>query len=295
MKKITLFAMTEKGYRVLRALTSRYPGIVDAVVSSRDAAIQKDFFEEIQSFCKESSIPFYNRTEPYRINTPCAFTIAWRWLIKCDDNLRIIVFHDSLLPKYRGFNPLVTTLINGDTLIGVSAIYATKEYDKGDIIGQSSTQISYPMKIQHAFEIIQNNFVELALQITKSLKKDEFPHAEPQDHKCATYSLWRDHEDYFINWSNSAIAIRRMIDAVGHPYQGAAAMLDGKLVRILNAEALEDICISNRTAGKVIFIQNQKPVVVCGNGLLKIVELRHSETGEDLLPLKRFRQRFKTP
>ena len=42
-------------------------------------------------------------------------------MIKNSENL--IVFHDSLLPKYRGFAPLVSQLINGEEYLGVTAIF----------------------------------------------------------------------------------------------------------------------------------------------------------------------------
>lgn len=294
MKKLTVFAMTEKGYGVVRALVATYPEIIGAVISSRDAAIQKDYFDEIKDLCVEHGIRFQNRTDSFIIDTTYIMTISWRWLIKGANGLRIIVFHDSLLPKYRGFNPLVTSLINGDTEIGVTAIYATAEYDRGDIIGQSSSRIQYPIKIQQAFEVIQRNFNELALQIASCLQRDIEPTARPQDEALVSYSLWRDEEDYFIDWRLSATCIKRMIDAVGHPYKGAAVLLDGKVVRILEAKVIEDVNINNRAEGKVLFVTNGKPVVVCGTGLLMIEEGIDEVSRSSIFPLKKFRSRFKS-
>ena len=51
--------------------------------------------------------------------------------------------------------------------------------------------------------------------------------------------------------------------------------------------------IENREPGKVIFIENSNPVVVCGHGLLRITELLDDETGYPLLPLSSFRTRFR--
>ena len=78
--------------------------------------------------------------------------IGWRWLISGTENL--IVLHDSLLPKYRGFAPLVNSLINGEQEIGVTAIWAGPEFDAGEIIFQEKAGICYPIKIQEAIEIV---------------------------------------------------------------------------------------------------------------------------------------------
>jgi methionyl-tRNA formyltransferase len=53
--------------------------------------------------------------------------------------------------------------------------------------------------------------------------------------------------------------------------------------------------VENRqmAVGKVIFVQEGCPVVVCGKGLLRINTLKSYPDGEDLLPLKKMRIRFR--
>ncbi len=292
MRNLTVFAMTEKGYAVVKLLLSHCPGLVAAVVASRDKNIVEDHFEEIAELCRSNNVNFHNRTDGHAIRTDYALAVAWRWLIDAG-SARLIILHDSLLPRYRGFNPLVTALINGDKDIGVTALFATKEYDRGDIIAQSSSRIAYPIRIREAIKIIIGNYEALATNIGESLNRGIEPTAHPQDETAVSYSLWRDEEDYFVDWSHSASDIKRFLDAVGYPYKGAATTLEGRVVRIRDAEVLADVRIANRTAGKVVFFEDAKPVVVCGQGLLKITELVDDETGASLLPLSRLRVRFK--
>ncbi|HDQ88841.1 MAG TPA: methionyl-tRNA formyltransferase, partial [candidate division WWE3 bacterium] len=47
---------------------------------------------------------------------------------------RIINIHFSLLPKYRGANPVQATIINGDTKTGITFLQMVKELDAGDIV-----------------------------------------------------------------------------------------------------------------------------------------------------------------
>ena len=292
MKKLAVFAMTEKGFAVVKLLLSHYPELVTAVVAARDKNVVKDYFDEIAELCHTHKMCFHSQSESFTIASDYILAVSWQKLIHAEP-ARLIVLHDSLLPRYRGFNPLVTALINGDKEIGVTALYATPEYDQGDVIAQSSSTISYPIRIQDAIKRIIGNYEALASRIAAALAQGQDLPATPQDEAQASYSLWRDAEDYFIDWTQPAADIKRFIDAVGPPYQGAAAILDDKTVRIHDAEVVADVNVANRTPGKVIFSRHAKPVVVCGRGLLQIAGLSDDETGASLLPLARFRVRFK--
>ena len=97
-----------------------------------------------------------------------------------------------------------------------------------------------------------------------------------------------------MDWSLDASRIERFVDAVGFPFKGAAATIEGKLFRIRKCEAMTDVMIENRSLGKVIFAEDGKPVVVCGQGLLKILHLTEDGAECNFLPLSRFRTRFET-
>lgn len=117
MNKIAFYIMNSKGFYVLQNFINKFGSkSIEYVVSSEDKNIQKDFFDEIKEIAQKEKIKFFNRFEDI---TPIEkefsgykFAIGWRWLIKDEKNL--IVFHDSLLPKYRGFAPLVNCLINNE-------------------------------------------------------------------------------------------------------------------------------------------------------------------------------------
>jgi len=188
------------------------------VVAARDTAMAQDYFDQIAELCRINNIRFCDRNTGFSIQTDYALAVAWRWLIDASP-ARLIVLHDSLLPRYRGFNPLVTALIKGDAEIGVTALYATAEYDLGDIIAQSSSAISYPIRIQEAIKTVVGHYEALVTNIAGILMRGEEPMAKPQDEADASYSLWRDDEDYFVDWSHSAIEIKRFINAVGYPYK----------------------------------------------------------------------------
>ena len=82
-----------------------------------------------------------------------------------------------------------------------------------------------------------------------------------QDEIYASYSLWRDQEDYFINWKLPVEKICRFVDALGFPYQGARAYLDNEEIIIDQVESHENVHIHNRDLGKNAFVTNIMPVL----------------------------------
>ena len=205
-----------------------------------------------------------------------------------------MVFHDSLLPRHRGFNPLVTALICGDEVTGVTALLAAAEYDRGDILGQVTVPLARPIRIADAIDLVAAAYAELAERIGGLIVGGEPLAGVPQDESAATYSLWRDDEDYEVDWSLPAQRIRDFVDAVGPPYAGARTSVGGEVVRLLDVTVEEDVRIANRTPGKVIFLRDGRPTVACGSGLLRIDAMEiDGSPGTSALPLRRFRSRFR--
>jgi methionyl-tRNA formyltransferase len=288
----TLYLMSQKGYEVLKALVADdYSSLIGQVLVGRDKNISDDFADQISDLCKENHILCHERKESYVVSTPYSAAVSWRWLIPVNGS-KLIILHDSLLPKYRGFAPLVSMLINKEPRIGVSAIFASEEYDRGDIIFQSSANVVYPLLISEAISIVSGLYVELILKIFETVSKGIELKAAKQDEKLATYSLWLDEDDYLIDWKKSSDEILRFINSTGSPYKNASSYIGSKKIRIKCAEIFPDVVIENRTAGKVIFKDGGYPVVVCGKGLLKLTGVADDETGESLLPVKELRIRF---
>lgn len=292
MIKVTLFLMSEKGLKVLESvIENNLFHLIDKVVINTDKSVINDYSDDLKKLCEENNLKCCFLYDLTTIESQYSIAISWRWLIK-ESNSKLIVLHDSLLPKYRGFSPLVNSLINGEKYIGVTALFASKEYDKGPIIYQEKREIEYPITIKEAIEHISLLYSELVLKILKTLSSNLTLNSQEQNEKMASYSLWRDENDYCISWEKSAEYISRFVDAVGFPYKGSKTKINGKIVIIYRVSIVEDLVVENRDVGKIIFFMDEKPVVVCGSGLIKIEEAIFEETGESIFPLKKFRIRF---
>lgn len=292
-QKVILFLMTQKGFEVLRGLIDNgLKKAIAQVVIGKDKNVINDYANEIEYLCIKENINFiYRENFIVKNNSEYLIAISWRWLIQ--SNKKLIVLHDSILPKYRGFAPLVNMLINGEKQLGVTALYAENDYDKGPIIEQEIIDINYPMLIADAINIISKLYISICVTIIKKIYKRQVLVSTKQVEEQASYSLWRDEEDYIINWHNDATSICRFINALGYPYRGAKCWIEDKEIIIQKAIQVETIKIENRTVGKVIFIdENGRPTVVCGTGLIKIIEAKYLHNSVSIIPLKQFRLRF---
>jgi methionyl-tRNA formyltransferase len=101
-----------------------------------------------------------------------------------------------------------------------------------------------------------------------------------QDPTQASYSLWRDEEDFVIDWSSDAHEICRMIDATGYPYAGARTTLGDETIYVEEATTLPDLNFENRTPGKIWSLESGRPIVVCGSGLVRLERCRAADGAE---------------
>ncbi len=294
MKKVVLFVMTQKGFEVAKRAIEVGKDIIDFIVIGTDSNVKDDYSQQIIKLARSNNVKYFLRNEAATVDDDTyIFAISWRWMIKHPMN-RLIVFHDSILPKYRGFAPLVNMLINGEPEIGVSAIFGANEYDRGHIIAQKTSKIEYPIKIFEAIQLNIVNFTSLAEDIILKISKEEDLVGTAQNENNVTYSIWRDNDDYRIDWSQSSEKIKRFIDAVGSPYLGAyTSTSQGEELRVLEAEVIDDVFCELRHVGKVISVKDGLPTVICGKGLLRINQANYiAPENKPYLPMESFRVKF---
>lgn len=248
------------------------------VCSYQVKGTQDHSLQQLQDLCREERTPFSDRKNlppAWLHGADLVFVVGWQFLLPEIDR-RYVIFHDSLLPRYRGFSPTVNALINGESEIGVTALQPTATADNGPIYAQASVKVRYPIKLAEALKLVDVCYEQVAREVLeRSAEGILFP--EPQDESKATYSLWRDEQDYRIDWSWPAENIARFVDAVGWPFAGALTSYRGENIRIDVVEVLPDLTFEQRMTGKLWQLENGKPVVVCGQGLLRIIAARQED------------------
>jgi len=282
-RKFACFFATEKGYSVLNHIIEKNEQkSIGLVVSFKETNVRESYYERIESLCKDFSIPFFAWSDitnelPDLISKHSITNIvavSWRFLLPITLNSLlkddIIVFHDSLLPKYRGFAPTPTAVICGETQVGVSAIFASEDVDKGDIILQKKLDISDNEAIKSIITRQSILMAEMFSEIIEIATNGKLT-GQPQNDEKATYSIWRNVDDCHIDWSKSAKDINNLVRAVSFPYHGAFCFMDGKKVIIEEAEVVQDLNFEIRDCGKIWAINDGNPTIICGIGMLKIL------------------------
>jgi methionyl-tRNA formyltransferase len=233
-------------------------------------------FERLHNLAKIRSINLVETRHLTPQPENLTFLVGWQHLLP-GITPSTVVFHDSLLPRYRGFTPTVTALINGDREIGVTALRPSEAIDGGPIIAQRALPVSYPLKIELALKLQAGLMSELAVEIVERWRRDQLS-ATPQREDLATYSIWRDDADYEIDWSEGAEAIQRFVNAVGYPYAGARTAVGGaEKIRIFDVTPLPDMPFEIRETGKIWRLDNGHPLVICGTGMLRLDTCRRED------------------
>ena len=93
-----------KGHVFIDGLLRRNVPIATAFTYRQENDRAKSF-DEIAALCRSRSIPIVESARPSAVDlesTDLIFVVGWQYLLPFADS-RVIVFHDSLLPRYRGF------------------------------------------------------------------------------------------------------------------------------------------------------------------------------------------------
>lgn len=250
---IVLLCATNRGYLFFDKLTSLIPDGKFTVISFRETQWEPPYFDRICSLVKERGGNFI---EARAVNSEklksfwehesidIMFLVNWRYLIRSNiykkPRLGTYVFHDSLLPKYRGFSPTVWAIINGEDHTGVTLFQIADDVDFGDIVDQKKTPIGKDDTIAQVMERVTQDYLGILESNLKNLLSGSVSKIA-QDHSFATFTCRRLPEDNVVDWKLPTIDIYNLIRAVSKPYPGAYTYLDGKKLFLWKAQLLNEV------------------------------------------------------
>ncbi len=257
--------------------------------SFREEAHEPPFLDDLRNLTLDKGGQFFEaknvgsaRWAPFWESTPIdlMFAVSWRYMVPPDVYRRprrgAFVFHDSLLPAYRGFAPTVWAILNGEDHTGATLFEIAEEVDSGDIVDQQRVPIGAEDSIADVMEHVTQAYLDMLERNLDRLLDGRAPR-HPQDHSRATYTCKRLPDDNRIDWSASTRDIYNLIRAVSQPYPGAFGYLGDRKVRIWSAQILMDYHrYVGKVQGRVVEVRpGDGTVVLTGDGalLLKQVQL----------------------
>lgn len=291
--KIVLFCATQRGYLVLKKLVDIAKDCEIVVFSFKEEPWEPKFFDLIRDYCLEHNARFLEAKKVGAENLSSFWennqidlmlVVSWRYMIPARiyqrGRLGTFVFHDSLLPKYRGFSPTVWSIINGESSTGVTLFEIASEIDAGPIIAQKKVEISETDTIA----MVMNRVTEAYLLLLETYFQkllDNSAVRTPQIQNDATFTCKRLPEDNLIDWHDSCARIYNLIRAVTYPYPGAFTYVDGRLLRIWAAEKIPYPKYVGFVPGRIVEIRpNVGAVVIVPGGALLLTRVQFD--GQDI-------------
>jgi methionyl-tRNA formyltransferase len=151
-----------------------------------------------------------------------------------------INLHGSVLPNYRGAAPINWALINGEKKTGVTTFLLKHEIDTGDMLLQKEIEIEETDNFGSLYNKLK---VMGAAVLTETIERYVQKEIAPTPQLNAGQSLKSApkllKETGAINWNSTVYAINNLIRGLS-PLPGAYAKLDGKMLKIYYAVAIEE-------------------------------------------------------
>ena len=146
----------------------------------------------------------------------------------------LINAHASLLPLYRGAAPIARALLDGQTETGVSIMRIAREMDAGPVALVGRIPIRAQDNTERLSEALAGLAADLVEEAVDRIATGTLEWQE-QDHENATPAPRLAREDAQLDWRDTAARLARRVRAMA-PRPGAATLLEGEPLRILEAE-----------------------------------------------------------
>ncbi|MFJ5831813.1 methionyl-tRNA formyltransferase [Streptomyces sp. NPDC093089] len=273
--RVVMFGYQTWGHRTLRALLDSEHDVVMVVTHPRsEHAYEKIWSDSVADLAAEHDVPVVIRNRPddeelfallEEADPDIIVANNWRtWIpprIYTLPRHGTLNVHDSLLPKYAGFSPLIWALINGETEVGVTAHMMDEVLDAGDIVQQRTVAVGPTDTATDLFHKTVDLIAPVtigALDLIASGRTD----FTPQDRSQASFFHKRAEEDVLIDWNWPAEVLERLVRAQSAPYPPAFTHHRGKRLEVLSA-----VVSTGRyggTPGRVFYREGDGVVIVAG-------------------------------
>lgn len=284
---IVFFGTPDIGLKSLEYLLKSENFCVQAVVTQPDKPSGRGHKltpSPIKVFATENNIPVFQpksiRKEPeiikaLRALAPDFFvTFAFGQILSQEvldiPRYETINLHVSLLPKYRGANPIQRAIMAGDKETGICTMITELGLDCGDICMKYPIEITPEMNCEELFEICSEKSPKLLEDTLIGIANGTLkPCPQCEDGVCYAEKLTK--EECKINWNKSANELHNLVRGV---YKCPSAFFehDGKIIKVLKTQPLEEY--SNKNVGDIVKTSKLGVDVQTANGILRLITVK---------------------
>ncbi len=294
MHKIVLAGAVTSTYTTLQMLVKHKLDIAGVLGYEPDDTGPVSGYVNMKAYCGSNNIPYHpfkkigaagTREILSQLSPDIFFVVGLSQLVPVEmlqiAKLGNIGFHPTLLPRGRGRAPIAWLIL--EEKAGAANFFLMGE---GTDDGPVFVQQPFPVEsIDNAAAIEQKiiGAIKLALDEWLPKLKQGIWEPVPQDEILATWYGKRTPEDGWINWTETADTIDKVIRAASAPHPGAYTFLNQQKLTVLKCRPELEKQIKG-VLGSVLLTSAQKEYLVqTGRGLLWISEVYDEYNNETAL------------
>jgi len=181
------------------------------------------------------------------------------------DHAPCINLHASILPQYRGASPIQQTLLNGDTVTGVTAMLMEEGLDTGDILKIETIAVKTDTMVEDLFEQLTDVAADLTVDVLHNFNT-YIP--KKQNEAEATHCKKITKADGEVSFDDAKELYNKY--RAFTPWPGIYLSSGLKLKEI----QLENTDQTHEEGGKIIAIDKKSIVVTCKRGSIRIYKVQ---------------------
>lgn len=291
MIKIVFFGTPDIGLKSLEYLYNSDKIDVLAVVTQPDKPAGRGHklqMSPIKKFAVEKNIPVFQpksirkefdiQEELKKLEPDFFVTFAFGQILSQEvldiPKYETINLHASLLPRYRGANPIQRAIINGDKETGICTMITELGLDCGDICQKLVIPISDTMNCEELWNEIAEKSPKMIEETLERLQnKTLTPQKQCEDGVCMANKLTK--KECLIDWTKTNIEIHNLIRGICR-CPSAYFLFNEKIIKVIESEAVD----GSGEVGKIVNHSKEGVDIACGKGLLRLIKVKPEGKGE---------------
>ena len=291
MIKIVFFGTPDIGLKSLEYLYNSDKIDVLAVVTQPDKPAGRGHklqMSPIKKFAVEKNIPVFQpksirkefdiQEELKKLEPDFFVTFAFGQILSQEvldiPKYETINLHASLLPRYRGANPIQRAIINGDKETGICTMITELGLDCGDICQKLVIPISDTMNCEELWNEIAEKSPKMIEETLERLQnKTLTPQKQCEDGVCMANKLTK--EECLIDWTKTNNEIHNLIRGICR-CPSAYFLFNEKIIKVIESEAVD----GSGEVGKIVNHSKEGVDIACGKGLLRLIKVKPEGKGE---------------
>ena len=293
MIKIVFFGTPDIGLKSIEYLYNSDKIEVQAVVTQPDKPAgrgHKIQMSPIKKFALEKNLPVFQpksirkeldiQEELKKLEPDFFVTFAFGQILSKEvldiPKYETINLHASLLPRYRGANPIQRAIINGDKETGICTMITELGLDCGDICQKLVIPISDTMNCEDLWNEIGEKSPKMIEETIINLKNGTLkPKKQCENGVCMANKITK--EECQIDWSKSNLELHNLVRGVCRN-PGAFFNYQGKIIKVVETKPIN----GNASQGEIFAHSKEGVDFGCGEGILRLIKVKPEGKSEML-------------